>query len=87
MDFSSLFWNKDEKRFSAFLRILLFLLLASLLSLPLALLGDSMNEFVEKSFTNVLVMVAILVSGLGFKPSGLEISVAVGITAVYLFQI
>jgi len=47
---------------TAFFRILLYIFISILLTTPVAVLGDSMNEFVEKSFMNLFIMIGMLLA-------------------------
>lgn len=58
----SWFWNQKEGRLRAGIRILCFLLAASLFAIPLSLILESFNEFFENTLTNPFVMVAILLA-------------------------
>lgn len=56
----SLFWNAEEERLRAGWRITLFVLIASILAIPVAELVDTFDRFLEVTFTNALIMIVIL---------------------------
>ena len=58
----AIFWNNKEKRIRTPFRIIAFLMLASIFATILSLVTDGMNELLEKSILNFLIMLAILLS-------------------------
>lgn len=56
----ALFWNKTENRLRALFRIVSLIIVASILTLFVALLADNFSELFEKSVLNFLIMLAIL---------------------------
>ncbi|WP_188374505.1 CPBP family intramembrane glutamic endopeptidase [Winogradskyella haliclonae] len=56
------FWNKEEKRIRAPFRIFILILIAAVFANILSLVFDNLNELLEKSLLNFLIMAAILFS-------------------------
>ncbi|WP_435622928.1 lysostaphin resistance A-like protein [Flagellimonas sp.] len=59
---ANIFWNSQEKRIRAFFRIVLFVVLAGLFATIIAMILNNVSELFEKTFTNFLVMLAILLA-------------------------
>ncbi|AXT20408.1 CPBP family intramembrane metalloprotease [Flavobacteriaceae bacterium AU392] len=56
------FWNKEEKRIRAPYRVFILIVLTAIFANILSLAFDDLNELLEKSLLNFLIMTAILLS-------------------------